>query len=178
MKIGEKMRQYIPTYYYQSVHSIPYSKLKGQGIRCLVFDLDNTLSIIERSICEKETIDLIQTLKKDFCIVIISNNTKRRILPYQEQLKVDCIAWAMKPSFRALKKIQRKYSFRSSEMVMIGDQIMTDIKAGNRFGVMTILVDPLGKKDLKVTSVNRFFERMILKVFSKKHILERGKYDE
>ncbi len=178
IKLGEKMKQYIPTYYYQNIHTIPYDKLKSKGIRCLVFDLDNTLSIIEKSMCEEKTVRLIQALKKDFLIVIISNNTKKRVQPYQEQLGVEVFSWAMKPSCRVLKKISKKYAFSSFEMVMIGDQIMTDVKAGNRFGAMTILVDPLGKKDLKVTSINRFFEKILLTYFRKIHVLERGKYDE
>lgn len=172
------MKQYIPTKYYQDIHHIPYSKLKDQGIRCLVFDLDNTLCLIEHASCDEKTVQLIQNLKNDFHVMIISNNTPKRVLPYQDQLGIEVIPWAMKPSRKALVTIQKKYSFFPKEMVVIGDQIMTDVKAGNRFGAMTILVDPLGKKDLKVTSINRFFERMILKRFQKKRILERGKYSE
>ena len=59
---------------------------------------------------------------------------------------------------------------------MIGDQLMTDVFGGNRFGCYTILVDPLGKKDLKITSLNRTLEKMVIKKLSKKGILERGKY--
>jgi len=63
-------------------------------------------------------------------------------------------------------------------MVMIGDQIVTDIQAGNRFGILTILVDPLGKKDLKITGLNRFLENKIIKYYSKDKIFERGNYYE
>ena len=63
-------------------------------------------------------------------------------------------------------------------MCVIGDQLMTDIFGGNRYKCFTILVDPLGKKDLKVTFVNRFIENRIINHLSKKGILERGKYYE
>ena len=53
---------------------------------------------------------------------------------------------------------------------------MTDILGGNRFGIYTILVDPLGKKDLKITSLNRYLEKKKIKKLSKRNILERGKY--
>ena len=36
-------------------------------------------------------------------------------------------------------------------MCIIGDQIVTDILAGNRYKIYTVLVDPLGEKDLKIT---------------------------
>ena len=42
----------------------------------------------------------------------------------------------------------------------------------------TILVDPLGKKDLKITSLNRFIERKILKYYEKKQIMKKGEYYE
>ena len=63
-------------------------------------------------------------------------------------------------------------------MAMIGDQIVTDVLSGNKFGVYTVLVDPLGLKDLKITSFNRLIEDMIVKKYSKKGIFERGKYYE
>ena len=39
------------------------------------------------------------------------------------------------------KEFIAKYNFKSNEMCMIGDQIVTDIYGGNRFGTFNILVD-------------------------------------
>ena len=61
-------------------------------------------------------------------------------------------------------------------MCMIGDQIVTDILAGNRYRIMTILVDPLGEADLKITGLNRKIEKKIVDKYTKKGIFERGKY--
>ena len=63
-------------------------------------------------------------------------------------------------------------------MVIIGDQIVTDIFAGNRFRIKTILVDPLGEKDMKITFLNRKIENAIVKKYMRKGIFERGKYYE
>ena len=41
---------------------------------------------------------------------------------------------------------------------------------------MTILVDPLGKKDLKITGLNRAIETKIIKYYNKRGLFERGKY--
>ena len=56
--------------------------------------------------------------------------------------------------------------------------MVTDVLAGNRYGIKTILVDPLGKKDLKITSLNRKIESTIIKHYKKKGLFERGKYYE
>ena len=172
------MKRYIPTMYQKSIFDISYSKLKKRGIKCLIFDLDNTLALIDEKKCPEKTKQLCERLKKEFQVVIISNNTKKRLLPYLEELQVDGVSMALKPSIRGLKKIQKKYRLRKEEMVMIGDQLMTDIVSGNRFHIMTILVDPLGKKDLKITGINRFFENRVLKKLSQLKILERGTYYE
>ncbi len=165
-----------PTMYRKNIFEIDYQKLKEKGIRCLVFDLDNTLGLIEHEKCPRNTKKLIKSLQNDFLIFIASNNNTRRIKPYMEDLGVGGVSWCMKPSTRGLKKIKREYHLKKKEMVMIGDQIVTDVLAGKRFHIMTILVDPLGKKDLKITGLNRFWEDKIVRRYEKRGEFKRGKY--
>lgn len=63
-------------------------------------------------------------------------------------------------------------------MTIIGDQIVTDIYAGNKFRIKTILVDPLGEKDMKVTFFNRKIENYIVNKYSKRGAFTRGEYYE
>ena len=37
------MEKYVPDIYKKSIYTINYEKLKTRGIKCLLFDLDNTL---------------------------------------------------------------------------------------------------------------------------------------
>ena len=67
-------------------------------------------------------------------------------------------------------------NLKKKEMVMIGDQIVTDVLAGKRFRIMTILVDPLGKKDLKITGLNRYWEDKIIRRYEKRGEFKRGSY--
>ena len=170
------MEIFKPDIYKKSIFDIPYNQLKEKGILCLVFDLDNTLGLVSDKKCPEKTKKLLQELKKDFIIVISSNNNNKRLRPYIDDLEIDGVCWSMKPSTKALRKICKKYKLKKNEICMIGDQLVTDILAGNRFHAKTILVDPLGKKDLKITSLNRKIETLILKNYQKKGLLERGKY--
>ena len=165
-----------PTMYRKNIFEIDYQKLKDKGIRCLVFDLDNTLGLIEHEKCPRNTKKLIKSLQNDLLIFIASNNNTRRIKPYMEDLGVGGVSWCMKPSTRGLKKIKKEYNLKKKEMVMIGDQIVTDVLAGKRFHIMTILVDPLGNKDLKITGLNRYWEDKIVRRYEKKGELKRGNY--
>ncbi|MBQ6498107.1 MAG: YqeG family HAD IIIA-type phosphatase [Bacilli bacterium] len=167
-----------PRIYQKSIYDINYKNLKEQGIKCLIFDLDNTLGLISNKNCPEETKELINKLKKDFLIIISSNNMKRRLRPYLKELEVDGISWSMKPSAKCLLQIKNKYKLHKKEMCIIGDQIVTDILAGNRYHIKTILVDPLGEKDLKITGLNRKVENRIIKHYEKRGLFERGKYYE
>ena len=84
----------------------------------------------------------------------------------------------MKPLTVGLGKIKKRYHLEKNEMLMIGDQLVTDILSGKLFGIKTALVEPLGKKDLKITSLNRKIENNIIEKYRKKSIFERGKYYE
>lgn len=167
-----------PNIYKRNIFEIDYSLLKKLGKKCLIFDLDNTLALIDDKNCPDETKKLILKLKKNFRVFVVSNNNYKRIKPYLEELDIEGFSNACKPSYMKLKKISKKYNFKKDEMVMIGDQMVTDIQAGNRFGILTILVDPLGKKDLKITGINRFLENKIIQRYSKNKIFERGNYYE
>lgn len=166
----------IPDMYQKDIFHIDYKKLKKDGITCLVFDLDNTLALIHERRCPEKTKELIKELQKDFLIIIISNNTRGRIEPYKRDLGVDAVSLAMKPLTRGLKKIRKLYRLKKKEMVMIGDQLVTDVLSGKKFRIKTVLVDPLGQKDLKITGLNRKIEERILKRYQKRKVFERGKY--
>lgn len=165
-----------PNMYKKNIFEIDYEKLKNMGITCLIFDLDNTLGLIEHKNCPRNTKKLLKSLQKDFLVLISSNNVKKRIEPYLKDLGVGGVAFSLKPSTIGLRKIKKNYHLKKKEMCMIGDQIVTDVLSGKRFKIYTVLVDPLGEKDLKITGLNRKVEAKIIARYEKKGLFERGKY--
>ena len=170
--------RFYPNMYQKNIKDINYKKLKKLGIKCLIFDLDNTIALIDQHVITDDTKKLLMELKKDFQIIIISNNVTKRVKSYADYLECDFVANAAKPLSKGYQKIKNKYGLKKEEMCMIGDQIVTDIYGGNRFGMFTVLVDPLGKKDLKITSLNRFIEKKILRNYENKGIMKKGEYYE
>ncbi len=59
----------------------------------------------------------------------------------------------------------------NEEVVVIGDQLLTDVLGGNAAGFYTILVVPIVETDAKVTKFNRRIERMILNKMRKKGMI-------
>ena len=170
------MSLFLPDIYKKNVFSIDYKLLKNKGIKCLIFDLDNTIGIIDEEKCSDDIVQLISVLKKDFNIVISSNNTKKRLKPFIEQLKVEGISWSFKPLPKVFFITLKKYNVKREEICIIGDQLFTDVLAGRLYKVLTILVDSLNKKDLKITKISRLLESIVINSYTKKGIFERGKY--
>lgn len=57
----------------------------------------------------------------------------------------------------------------NQDLVLIGDQLMTDIAAANNAGIKSILVKPLVESDAWNTKPNRFIEKRIKNHLIKKH---------
>lgn len=170
--------KYVPSMYKKNIFDINYKLLKEKKIRCIIFDLDNTLLIFDEKKVSKETIELIKNLKKDFDIVIMSNNFKRRISNICDCLDVNFVSFALKPLSKGFNEVKKRYEYENHEICIIGDQLISDVLGGNRASIMTILVDPLSNNDLKITKINRMLERHVLKKLTKTNVLERGKYYE
>ena len=53
-----------PDIYKKNIFDIDYKKLCKQGISCLIFDLDNTLALIDEKKCPDKVKKLIRCIKK------------------------------------------------------------------------------------------------------------------
>lgn len=170
---------FFPKIYKKNIYEINYEKLYDLGIRCLVFDLDNTLITMGQEVADKKTKTLFNRLKKQFEIFIVSNNTnKKRVSRFAESIGCNYFYFSIKPSSRRLKQIIKEYEITKDQICVIGDQLLTDILMANRFGVNSCLVEPKEEKDLKITSLNRVIERKIMKYYEKKGIFKKGEFYE
>lgn len=170
---------FVPDMYQKSIYTIDYEKLFKDGIRCLLFDLDNTCVPFVEKKPSKKLKDLFDGLKDmGFKVIIFSNASKKRLEPFKNGLVVDCSYSSKKPSKRKFLKVLKMFNYDLSETAIIGDQLFTDIFGGNRVGIKTILVNPMSNKDLFVTRIIRILERRQYKKLGKRGILTMGKYYE
>ena len=173
------MDQFIPDMYIKSIFTIDYKALKKRGIKCLIFDLDNTIAPINVKAPEKEVKDLFANITiLDFKIILMSNASKTRVKPFKEILNVDSSYYSKKPFKKKYKKVMHLYDFKESEIACIGDQLLTDIFGANRIGFLSILVNPLSTEDYFGTKVNRVIEKHIIKHLEKRNLFKVGEYYE
>lgn len=173
------MENYVPDIYIKSIYSIDYEKLQNRGIKCLLFDLDNTIAPLSLKMPSRKVKNFFNDLKNmGFKIIIFSNSGKSRLKPFKDTLDVDCAYSACKPMRKKFDIILRDYKYSISEVAIIGDNLVTDILGGNKVGITTILVNPLSNKERVVTKISRLYESFIINKLSKKDLLIRGKYYE
>lgn len=172
------MEKYLPNMYQKDIFHINYDKLKEKGIKYLLFDLDNTLATIKEDKPSPKVKKLITNLKKDFTVILVSNSLKKRVSAFASSLDIPYFSFAMKPCGFVYRRIKRKFEFQPWQMAMIGDQLMSDIRFGNKHHLFTILVDRLANDEFKITSINRYRENKILALYAKQNVFKKGKYYE
>ncbi len=169
---------FVPDIYAQSIYTINYKKLKKRGIKCLLFDLNNTLASYGTDYPDDKLREKMFELEKDFRIIIVSNSNKNRLRPFKEKLNLDTSYSSKKPLTKKYKKILNLYNLKDTEVAMIGDSILTDIWGGNKMNFTTILVNAISEDEPFHVRVIRKFEKKIIKKLNKKGILYKGEYYE
>lgn len=171
------MEYYVPDLYKKSIYDIDYKKLKNNGIKCILFDLDNTIIPYHEKVTPKKVLDLFAELKRlGFKVIIYSNSLKKRVKLVGEMLDVEYYYHCRKPNTKKLLKLLNNLKYNESEITIIGDQILTDVLVGNTVGITTILTNPISKKEFIFTRFNRRKEKRVIKRLSKLDLFYKGKY--
>lgn len=151
-------------------YKVTPAQLRELGIKAVLTDLDNTLIAWNNPDGTEELLVWIEEMRNaGLPVIVVSNNKDSRIKRAVEVFELDYVARAMKPLTKGFKEAQKKLNLKPEEMVMVGDQIMTDIRGANAAGIRNILVRPIVDTDGWNTRINRFFERIIMKHLAKKH---------
>lgn len=156
-----------PKEYVSSIYDIDYNELWDKGIRGLLFDIDNTLATYDAPAPTQLAEELVHELREmGFSIWIISNGKKERVLSFAKRLSVPAIWKAHKPFPTGIGKIRKHMKLRPEQIAIIGDQLFTDVCAGNMGRIYSILVKPISEeRDEWVTKIKRNTEkRFILKM--------------
>jgi HAD superfamily phosphatase (TIGR01668 family) len=134
--------------------------LEENQIRGLVLDVDETLLPITAANVSTEILDWIEHIKPMVAIWLVSNNVSQpRISRIAESLNLPYITGAVKPSRRKLRRAVEAMNLPVEQVAMVGDRLFTDVLAGNRLGMFTILVEPMVNGDSVVRKYHlRSFE--------------------
>lgn len=155
-----------PTYLIDGdVTDIDLHKLKSDGIRGLIFDLDSTLIAPRTGILTGEVASWLGFARENFKLAIVSNNKALQYLEMAAKLlDMPVIGSAAKPRRRAFIDVLRQFELEAGEVAVIGDRPLTDVLGGHRAGMKTILVCPLKTQvEPGWIKVLRKIERLVIK---------------
>lgn len=159
-----------PTWMMESIYQLSPEMLKEQGIKAIFTDLDNTLIAWNNPYGTPELLGWIEQVKASgIPVIIVSNNSVKRIKVVADHLGLEFVARSLKPSKSGYRRAAKKLAVPLADCVMVGDQLITDIQGANRAGVRSILVKPIVASDAWNTSINRFFERFIMRYLLKRN---------
>ena len=171
--------KFVPDMYTKSIYTVNYKLLKNNKVKCLIFDLNNTIAPLTMKEPNKKLIELFEELKDmKFKIYIVSNSTKKRVEPFKDKLGVDSSFLSMKPLLKKYKKIFKINKYKDNQIAVIGDELISDIWSANRMNFISIFVNPMGKKEYVSTKVGRYFESKIIDKLTEKKLFRKGKYYE
>jgi uncharacterized protein len=158
------LKRFAPNLLVASVRDIPLADLAARGIRGILFDLDNTLLAHRHAPQFDPTVVqwLADARAQQFQICIVSNGRHARTMGLAEQLDVPAVAQSGKPRRRGLRRALELLQLEPAAAAMVGDQLFTDVWAGNRLGLYTILVEPYHPEEPWVVRVKRPLERIVL----------------
>jgi HAD superfamily phosphatase (TIGR01668 family) len=167
------LRLFLPSEYVKSIFHISPRKLKESGIKGIITDLDNTLVEWDRPNATPQLLEWFKEVKdQGMDITIVSNNNEKRVKAFSEPLNIKFIHKARKPMGQAFLRAAKKMNLKKAEVVVIGDQLLTDVLGGNRTGFQTILVVPVASTDGFFTRINRKIERRIMESLKRKGMLQ------
>ena len=151
--------------YVARVDLIVPSELTAAGVRCVLLDRDNTCVPRDSKVAPPEVMAWIETLHEArISTCLVSNNFhSKQVEQSAVELKSEVVHHAMKPAPFAVWAALRKMGVDKTEAVLVGDQLYTDMAAGNLAGVRTILVRPQSQVDLWYTHIFRVFENLFLR---------------
>jgi HAD superfamily phosphatase (TIGR01668 family) len=126
-----------------SLAQIPFEQLLERRIQALILDVDRTLLPRRQAVMPASIEQWIRHAKDQMPIHLLSNNPSRsRIGSVARHLEVPFTTSAGKPRRSALRRVLHELGIPAPRVALVGDRLFTDVLAGNRLGLYTILVKP------------------------------------
>ena len=141
-----------PEKVYKDLALIPWDELSSSGIKTALLDFDNTLGRDHATEPEEFSYNCVKMIEeKGIKCCLVSNAKSGRSAKIAEMLGV--------PS--GVIKAMELMNSTPAESVMVGDQIFTDVIAGNRAGLRTFMVEKLYKPEIWYVMLKRPFEKIV-----------------
>ncbi|MBR5227912.1 MAG: YqeG family HAD IIIA-type phosphatase [Clostridia bacterium] len=160
MKVKNK-----PTYIFNRIEDIPFDLLEKNKIKGLFLDIDNTLMDFSKRMLPSVARWIKEAKKRGFTICLVSNTLSvNKVKTIMQDFDIYGLANAKKPTLKGFQMALNIVDLKKEQVIMIGDQMLTDILGANRFGIKSIYVRPISNKEWIGTMIKRPLDNLLLKI--------------
>ncbi|MCL2693685.1 MAG: YqeG family HAD IIIA-type phosphatase, partial [Oscillospiraceae bacterium] len=153
-----------PKIWIKNVLLIDEEFLNKHGLKGLILDLDNTLSMHGSPAAEAGVEEWLADMRRlGVKMTLVSNNTAKRVAPLARELGLSFIPFGCKPLPFGINKAAKSLGLPKSSIAVVGDQIFTDVTGGNISGIKTILVEPFHMENKLMFKLKRKIESAVFK---------------
>ncbi|OCQ99382.1 hydrolase [Nostoc sp. MBR 210] len=136
-----------------SVLQLTQEVIQQYGLKGLVLDVDETLVPFTVGTPSPELRQWVEEIRVNVDLWLVSNNlSEARIGSIARALNLPYYLGAAKPSRRKIRAALQAMDLPAHQVGMVGDRLFTDVLAGNRLGMFTILVEPIIHPDAALRS--------------------------
>ena len=168
------IKNFKPSYILNNFAEITQYYLINNDIKIIICDLNNTLISKYNLNIKKEVLEFLNLIKNlKIKLYIVSNNTRNNVNHFMQYIPKDLydnFIWnAKKP---LIKKVQKTFTllkqYESNQILVIGDQFITDIWFANKMKYHSLLLininenKKLNLKNYLFNIINKFIYKNIL----------------
>ena len=151
-----------PERVYTTAKMIPWVSLKSEGITVALLDFDNTLGPDHATAPTDFSFECVKEIQDaGIRCCLVSNAKSGRSAGIAKALDIPCVTYARKPEPVGVRRALELMQAGPEDAVMVGDQIFTDIIAGNLAGVRTFMVEKLHRKEIWYVALKRIPEKLV-----------------
>lgn len=166
---------FCPDFCCGSITDISPEWLLANNIKTIILDVDNTLLPWDASTPTSANIKWVKKLKSDgLHLILLSNNGGKRLDDICKIVELPAVSWAAKPLPLGFKRAIHGLKVKErGEVLVIGDQLITDVFGAKKLGLKVLLVESLSKKEFIVTRLTRRVERLVINKLAKKGLMPK-----
>lgn len=147
-----------------NIYDITPAFIAKHNIKGILVDMDNTLLPWHTTKIDEDAQQWIKTIKDcGVKICVITNSGIERTSKVMKNMDLEFIHSAFKPFPFSFIKGRKMLGVNKENLLVVGDQMVTDGLGSKLVGYNCIIVDPISPKEQKGTHINRFFERLFFK---------------
>jgi len=150
----------------ESVKELEPETLQERGITAIITDLDNTLVPWRHYEVMPGVVEWLAKLELAGIKICIASNTihTARLKQLADTMNIPFVDRVRKPRTGGFLRAMKAMGSNTRNTAVFGDQIFTDIVAGNRLGLHTILLrPPLSKEEFVSTQLVRYVENGVIR---------------